>query len=366
MTFVFWQNMVSIHQSALMTALSSKHKVTLVVEQIFERERVSSGWSVPRMGATSIIESPTEQEIDELLSCKADRIHIFTGMRAYPMVTHAFRIAVKRRLFIGLYMEPYDPTGWMGVLRKYVYRFLTWRYRNAISFVLATGNTGVQCYRDSGFSEQQVFEWGYFTEDFIITSANNQQRAKFNLLYVGRFDENKRVLSLIEIISQVYPEIVNLTVIGDGPLRKQVEKWVEQSTSIFYMGVQPNEKVKQLMSNADMVILPSLYDGWGAVVNEALQSGCRVLCSTACGAAVLLDGKERGGTFDWNTPNDLLLQLKTWMKKGKITADERLEIQNWAKQNISGEAAVDYLEKIVHFCINKRITEKPIAPWKNS
>lgn len=40
------------------------------------------------------------------------------------------------------------------------------------------------------------------------------------------------------------------------------------------------------MLNADYLILPSLYDGWGAVVNEGLQSGCKVLVSKDCGASI--------------------------------------------------------------------------------
>lgn len=366
MNFVFWQNMVSIHQSALMSALSFKHNVTLVVDQIFEQERVCSGWGVPQMGATSIIESPTEQEIDELLSSKDDRIHIFTGMRAYPMVTRAFKLAIKRRLRIGLYMEPYDPTGWMGILRKCVYRFLTWRYRNSISFVLATGNTGVQCYMDAGFSFQQVFEWGYFTEDNDNARVEERRDSKVKLLFVGRLDENKQILSLIESFNCFCSNVAELTIIGTGPLQKIVEDKVKQNTSLHYIGVQNNNRVKDIMSDSDLVILPSLYDGWGAVVNEALQAGCRVLCSTACGAATLLGDEMRGGTFNWGKEGDFQEKLIYWIKKGKLDNRSRMLITNWASQNISGAAAVDYLEQIVRFCVGKHELKTPSAPWKNN
>ena len=59
------------------------------------------------------------------------------------------------------------------------------------------------------------------------------------------------------------------------------------------------------MRQCDLLVLPSLFDGWGAVVNEALQAGMRVLCSTACGAASLLDGRQRGGSFDPDRPESL-------------------------------------------------------------
>ena len=46
MQFVFWQNMISIHQSALIKALAREHSVLLAVQTDFEGERESSGWTV--------------------------------------------------------------------------------------------------------------------------------------------------------------------------------------------------------------------------------------------------------------------------------------------------------------------------------
>ena len=41
MKFLFWQNMISIHQTALLNALASKHQVTLAVQRAFEEERTN-------------------------------------------------------------------------------------------------------------------------------------------------------------------------------------------------------------------------------------------------------------------------------------------------------------------------------------
>ena len=55
MQFVFWQNMISIHQSALIKALAREHGVLLAVQTDFEGERESSGWTVPDMGNARIL-----------------------------------------------------------------------------------------------------------------------------------------------------------------------------------------------------------------------------------------------------------------------------------------------------------------------
>lgn len=49
------------------------------------------------------------------------------------------------------------------------------------------------------------------------------------------------------------------------------------------------------ISAADVLVLPSQYDNWGLVVNEALAFGCRVLVSERCGAAELVLGRPRAG-----------------------------------------------------------------------
>ena len=57
-------------------------------------------------------------------------------------------------------------------------------------------------------------------------------------------------------------------------------------SNIRFIDFIPNDKVKELMNNADIYIFPSNgYEGWGAVVNEAMQSKCAVVASQETGAA---------------------------------------------------------------------------------
>lgn len=107
------------------------------------------------------------------------------------------------------------------------------------------------------------------------------------------------------------------------------------------------------MATHDYLILPSLYDGWGAVVNEALSVGTRVLCSKACGASILLDGNERGEAF--SQKNDIQI-LKKWICQGNLSVAERMKIIYWANENITGNAASNYFLKTLR-------NEYVQAPW---
>lgn len=366
MEFVFWQNMLSIHQSALIKALAREHDVLLAVQTDFEGERRASGWTVPDMGNARILLSPTPREAEETVRAHPAAIHVFSGINTYPMVYAAFKQAVRSGLKIMVYAEPYRRQGWRGALRTFKYRLLQARYGKKITALLATGRLGVECYRRAGFPENSIFEWGYFTESAEPAEASATPAPgpgeKPDLLFVGQLVPRKNVLPFLRAARQCSGAFRRCHVVGDGPLREQAALEAEGCAQISLLGTQGNEETRELMRRCDLLVLPSLFDGWGAVVNEALQAGMRVLCSTACGAASLLDGHDRGGTFDPARPDSLPRALQEWLGKGPLTPAERNAISAWAEQHAGGTAAAHYLEQIAAWT-EGRERNRPTAPW---
>jgi len=64
---------------------------------------------------------------------------------------------------------------------------------------------------------------------------------------------------------------------------------------IEYAGFQPPEELPRHFARADVFILPSRYDGWGVVVNQAIGAGLPVICSDAVGAGHDLVEEEANG-----------------------------------------------------------------------
>ena len=171
MQFVFWQNMISIHQSALIKALAREHGVLLAVQTDFEGERESSGWTVPDMGNARILISPDARTVEETLRAHPAAVHVFSGISTYPMVYAAFKQAVRRGLKTMVYAEPYRRQGWRGLLRSVKYRFLRLRYGKKIAALLATGRLGVECYRRAGFPASRIYFHGNNKTDRDIRDA---------------------------------------------------------------------------------------------------------------------------------------------------------------------------------------------------
>lgn len=99
----------------------------------------------------------------------------------------------------------------------------------------------------------------------------------FVIGHVGRFVEPKNHIFLIEIAAEIvkYEPKVRLLLVGDGPLRSEIEAKVEQlglTNIVIFAGMRSD--VPQLMLGAmDVFLLPSLYEGLGLVLIEAQAAG---------------------------------------------------------------------------------------------
>lgn len=140
---------------------------------------------------------------------------------------------------------------------------------------------------------------------------------------------------------------------GDGELFNEVMNIANYNHKVVVKGRLDNDSARQIMSNHDYLILPSLYDGWGAVVNEALSVGTRVLCSDACGASILLDGKWRGESFK---QTQAIETIRKWAEKGPLSQQERDRILSWANTHICGKVAAQYFLEVIN-------NESTTAPW---
>lgn len=355
MKFVFWQNVMSIHQSAFIKALSRDNDVTLVAEEEVDALRTKEGWKVPSMGDAKVVVNPDENTINKLLN-QENAEHVFSGINAFPMVYRVFKESIKRGHKISVFAEPYEWTGIKGLIRQLMYRWLFIRYGKNIEHLFTTGNMGVKCYRKTGFPIKKIHQWGYFTEQDQNSDSNYKgdlSTRKVKLIYVGRVDKNKNIIPILRKMNYYGKNVCTFTVVGDGPLMNELEVVANQNPKISILGRLDNSSSKVIMGMHDYLILPSLYDGWGAVVNEALAVGTKVLCSDACGAGILLDGDMRGEIF---TQKNALEVIRKYCEQGSVSSEHREIIKKWAYNNISGRVASDY------FCTIMRGNNVE-APW---
>lgn len=117
------------------------------------------------------------------------------------------------------------------------------------------------------------------------------------LVACGRLHPQKGYPYLLDAILQVgkiFP--VDLWIVGEGPLRPTLERQIKQlglTDTVRLLGFQPNPY--QYMAAADLFVLPSLYEGFGNVIVEAMACGTPVV-ATDCphGPAEILEWGKNG------------------------------------------------------------------------
>jgi glycosyltransferase involved in cell wall biosynthesis len=356
MTYIFWQNILAIHYSAFLRNLAEMYNVVLVSEKELSDMRIKHGFYIPDYGNVKVIVAPDNKQINDLLDEK-DAIHIFSGIRAFKMPSEVFKLAVKRKLFIGVFSEPFNWMGTKGKLRFLKYLILRIKYDKYIRFILTTGKRGRWCFETVGFEKTIIYDWAYFTETPNISIPKNKTD-DLKILFIGSIDKRKNILSLISVCKNLNI-IDRLQIIGTGPLENELVQAIN-TTKCNYLGRVHNREVAQIIVNADVLVLPSIYDGWGAVVNEALMCGVPVIVSDNCGSSILLHG-IRGRVFSIKK-NNLEDVLRDFLTALPYDTNKREKIRTWTLQNISGEVAAQYFDDIIRH-VSKETSQRPVAPW---
>ena len=151
--------------------------------------------------------------------------------------------------------------------------------------------------------------WGYFVESFKRGTAVKDCTIHnpLRVLWVGRMLGWKRVDTLVKAIGGM--KDISLSVYGCGPEEIQLKRIVSSYDNITVGGMVANSKVREIMRNHDVYVLTSNeFEGWGAVVNEALEEGMEVVGTFEAGAsATILPRENLFHAGDWRGLRRLLL-----------------------------------------------------------
>ncbi len=173
--------------------------------------------------------------------------------------------------------------------------------------------------------------WGYFVappDGAAPRQTGIKPRCAVRVLWVGRLLAWKRVDTLFKAVAACLERFpIELTVVGDGPERGALEKlgrrlFARHPTALTFRHSVPIGEVRTLMRSHDVYALPSNgYEGWGAVVNEALEEGMIVLGTRQAGACVtMLDERFLFDEGDVQALSRLLEKARAEFKGGEIGA----------------------------------------------
>ena len=211
-----------------------------------------------------------------------------------------------------------------------------------------------------GFKDKMIFyPWNVvdnsFFENFTLKSKKSEYKY---FLCVSRLLERKNLFNLIKSFSNYQKEggIWGLKIIGSGNLYFKLKKYADNIINNEKIEIINWLQIKDLVyyyKNASAFILPSYFDNWGLVVNEAISSGLPCIVSKNCGCAVdLIKNNETGFVFNPEKKQELQKYMK---KVENLTKDEQLKMVSLARMNLKNydlDIFSKNLKKAVVFSIN--------------
>jgi glycosyltransferase involved in cell wall biosynthesis len=132
----------------------------------------------------------------------------------------------------------------------------------------------------------------YVDTDMFSPGGDHQDRHGKRLCFVGTLKEAKNPLGLVSAMGKLADPSVELLMVGEGPLRPQVEEAARSlGTTIRFLGTIPNEQLPDVLRGCGLFILPSLWEGHPKALLEAMSCGMAVLgCNSPGIRDIILEG----------------------------------------------------------------------------
>lgn len=360
-----WQSILSPHMSSFAVALVKLGcEVTYVAEQSMTDDRVRLGWTVPVLDGVAVHLMTSLEVIERLVTnASPDSIHLCSGVRANGMVFHAQRALARRKLRQWVVMETVDDAGWRGPFKRLEYRRLLRISRQQVQGVLAIGHRMPDWIAARGVPLDRIFSFAYFLPSAdIVMPRREREPGPFRFVFAGRLVPFKRVDWLIDALTDLKYLTFELWIVGTGPEESALRVMAGNGLGdrVRWFGQLPMTDVPAVLSQADCLVLPSVHDGWGAVVSEALMSGTPVICSDACGSAGIVRASGLGGVFPCVDSKSLAGLLVQNLRKGTLSMADRRSLASWA-ECLDGEAGAAYFLQILDHAEGRRA--RPLPPW---
>lgn len=358
-----WQEIISPHVSGLANELVTRGvSVTFVAGKPLSDERKAIGWEVNVSDAVRVLLGENAAVVGEFVAGQGpDVVNVVSGFRGGRLSRLARHALQKRGRRYWVMAEGVDDSSWHGMMKRFLYRALLAQQIENIAGILAIGYKAKEWYRQRGVPDAKIFDFAYFPQACAGEAATRRGGGTpFRFMFVGQCIARKRVSLLIRALHAI-DEDFELWIAGDGPEKETLQPLAHNllGQRVKWFGVLPISRVPSVMAEADCLVLPSRWDGWGAVASEAMIVGTPVVCSSACGVAEAVLASGEGGVFEAENQAALTDALICQLQKGRVDDTRRSRLADWAAHAISPSAGARYLLELVAadgVC-------RPLPPW---
>lgn len=256
--------------------------------------------------------------------------------------------------------------------RKKIYEGYT-KYKKKNLYILGASSYAASDLALCGFDKKKCFEWGYFPavyeKDLEAVFTEKRKNKAPEILYAGRLLRWKCVIDSVKAVRNLEKQNVEVhfTIIGEGESAEEIKKYIEKydlSDKITMLPFMSPEKVREYMDRADIFVFGSnFYEGWGAVVNEAMNSACDLVVSHAVGsAAYLINSGKNGYIYKFADVRELTEKLKALVNDRALRESFGREAYKTVAELWTAEVAA---ERFIKLCKTLESGKDPSSIYDN-
>lgn len=326
---VFYSNFINEHQIPFCEAMYKKTKgnFKFVATQPISEERLSMGFKDQSEKFPFVLKAfgSNEKYLEALkLGCESEVVILGDASNEY----------IDQRLKEGKltfrYSERFFKKGYWRLLDPRV--FLV-RYRNDIRYrrknlhmLCASAYTAHDCRLIHAYPNK-TYKWGYFPEVKKYSDVEKLIGLKdiASILWVGRLIDLKHPEAAIQVAEKLKKNNYKfkLNMIGEGEKKIYLQKMIKEKRLENYVhlhGFIPPEQVREWMEHADIFLFTSdKNEGWGAVLNESLNSACAVVANKEIGSVpFLIENGVNGYTYNRKKKDDLFNKVKYLLDNNEV------------------------------------------------
>lgn len=321
MKLVFVSNYFNHHQKALCERLYSHlgDDFVFLATKPMREERKKLGYDMGKLPEYVICAYDLDKDGDKCINLIDSADAVLIGSAPEFLIKNR----KKQGKLILRYSERPFKNGFSYL--SYIPRFLKWHMespaKKPIYMLCASAYTSGD-YAKFLMYRGKAFKWGYFPEVGECDVENIiREKSENSVLWCGRFIDWKHPDDAVEAVNNLIKKGYNLQVkfIGTGDIEDSLKARVKElgiENYINFLGSMSPDKVREHMKKSRIHLVTSDFkEGWGAVVNEAMASGCAVVASHSAGSVpYLIDNEENGLIYESGNVDELSQKIENLLK----------------------------------------------------
>ena len=203
--------------------------------------------------------------------------------------------------------------------------------------------------------KDRTYKWGYFSETVIHDEKQLMKNKKPNsLVWAGRLIKWKHPEYAVELAKRLKENNYDfdLNIIGNGQMENELKSLISKydlNDCVHMLGsMNPNDVRKHMEESSIYLFTSDRGEGWGVVLNEAMNSGCACVSSYSTGATpFLIEDSVNGSIYRNDNFEELYVKTKELLDNQDKLEEEGLNAYRTIRDNWGPEEAAKRLYEFV-------------------